>query len=63
MTAQSKLRYPSKAQIERAVAAAKACGLDVAGFEVTPVGTIRIVEARAMPTLPANDFERFADQL
>lgn len=63
MTAPARLRYPRKAEIERAVAAAKACGLDVAGFEVSPNGTIRIMEARAVPLPPANDFERFEDRL
>lgn len=63
MTVHAKLRYPRKAVIERTVAAAKACGLDVAGIEVSPDGTIKIVEARAVPTPPANDFDRYADQL
>lgn len=63
MTAQVKFRYPRKAEIERAVAAAKACGLDVAGFEVSPAGNIRIIEARAMPAIPTSDFDRFADML
>jgi hypothetical protein len=63
MNAPARLRYPRKAEIERAVAAAKACGLDVAGFEVCPDGTIRIMEARATPMTPANDFERYQDRL
>lgn len=58
-----KFRYPRKAEIERTVAAAKACGLDVAGVEVSPDGTIRIMEARAVSAPPANEFERFQDQL
>lgn len=62
MTAQEKPRYPRKAQIERMVEAARACGLDVCGFEVSPAGTIRIMEARAVSE-PANDFERFQDRL
>lgn len=63
MTAQPKPRYPRRAQIERMVAAAKACGLDVVGIEVSPTGAIRIMEARAVPNTPANDFERFEDRL
>ena len=63
MTAQAKPYYPRKSQIERAVAAAKACGLDVCGIEVSPNGVIRIIEARAVPNQPANDFERFEDRL
>lgn len=62
MTAQAKPRYPRKSQIERVVAAAKACGLDVCGIEVSPTGAIRIMEARAVSE-PANDFERFQDRL
>tara|TARA_B100000678_G_scaffold291122_1_gene306387 strand:+ start:16225 stop:16410 length:186 start_codon:yes stop_codon:yes gene_type:complete len=57
-----KPRYPRKAQIVNAVAAAKACGLDVCGIEVSPSGIIRIIEARAVSE-PANDFERFQDRL
>lgn len=63
MTAQAKPRYPRKGQIERVVAAAKACGLDVAGFDVSPDGTIRIMEARAVKPPPISDFDRFADRL
>lgn len=55
-------RYPRKAEIERAVQAAKACGIDVAGFEVGPNGVIRIMEARA-GQVAANDFDRWADKL
>lgn len=54
--------YPRKSQIERVVAAARACGLDVAGVEVSPSGVIRIMEARAVDT-PANDFDRYEDRL
>jgi hypothetical protein len=61
MNAHAKLRYPRKAEIERIVSAAKSCGLDVAGFEVSPDGTIRIMEARAVANV--NDFDRFADRL
>lgn len=61
MTVRVKLRYPRKAQIERTIRAAKACGLDVAGFEVSPDGTIRIMEARDVSS--ATDFDRFADRL
>lgn len=61
MTAPARIRYPRKAEIERAVAAAKACGLDVSGVEVCANGTIRIMEARAVTV--ANDFDRFEDRL
>jgi len=59
----ARLSYPSKAQITRVLQAAKAFGIDVAGFEVSPDGTIRIMEARAVKPAPANDFERFEARL
>ncbi len=62
MNAQVGMRYPRKAEIERAVQAAKACGIDVCGFEVSPNGVIRIIEARGVQA-PANDFDRWADKL
>lgn len=61
MTVHARFRYPRKAEIERIVSAAKSCGLDVAGFEVSPDGTIRIMEARAVADL--TDFDRFAERL
>jgi hypothetical protein len=54
--------YPRGAEIKRAVDAAKACGIDVAGFEVCPDGTIRIVEARTVP-VARNDFDRWESLL
>lgn len=62
MNAPAKIRYPRKDAIKRLVAAAKDCGLDVAGFEVSPDGSIRIMEARAV-NVPANDFDRLQDKL
>jgi len=41
--------YPGKVAIRHAVETARGLGLDVAGFEVSPDGTIRVMEARAMP--------------
>lgn len=41
--------YPGKVAIRHAIQAARDNGLDVAGVEVAPDGTIRILEARAMP--------------
>lgn len=62
MNAPSRLRYPRKVEIVRAIGAAKACGLDVAGVEVSPDGTIRIVEARAIPQ-PKDVFSEWEDKL
>lgn len=65
--ASKRRRDPSPQRIARMVEAGRLCGLDVAGFEVSADGAIRVLEARAMTTQPAvaatNDFDRFADQL
>lgn len=62
MNASSKLKgaraYPGKVAIRHAVEAARALGLDVAGFEVSPDGTIRVIEARAIPARPDNLFDK-----
>lgn len=54
--------YPRKVEIARAVEAAKASGIDVAGIEISPDGHIRLVEARAIPQ-PQNDFDRWEGRL
>lgn len=53
----AKPAYPGKVAIRHAIEAARAGGLDVAGVEVAPDGTIRILEARAMPTEPTSLFD------
>jgi hypothetical protein len=53
-----KAGYPGKVAIRHAVEAAKACGIDVAGLEVSPDGTIRIMEARAVPTKPESLYDK-----
>jgi hypothetical protein len=58
MNAHAKPSYPGKVAIRHAIQAAKANGLDVAGIEVAPDGTIRILEARAMPEKQPDLFER-----
>jgi hypothetical protein len=57
MSAVAKIKpaYPGKVAIRHAVEAARALGLDVGGFEVTPEGTIRVLEARALTKQPADD--------
>lgn len=50
--------YPRKVEITRMIAAAKAAGLDVAGIEVSPDGSIKLIEARAMPSKAMTEFER-----
>lgn len=58
-----KARYPHKAKIVAAVALARELGLDVAGYEVSADGAIRVFEARAEAKKPQTDFDRFEDQL
>jgi len=59
--------YPTKAAIDRAVAAmvaaAEKAGLDVGAIEVSPDGRIRIVDARAIAPTPSSEFERWEAQL
>jgi hypothetical protein len=66
MTAQTsrrdKARYPRKAKIIAAVEIARQLDLDVAGFEVSPDGSIRVFEARAQPQ-PTSLFDQLKDQL
>lgn len=50
--------YARKAEVKRFVSAAKECGLDVAGFEVFPDGSIRIIEARAAGLPVKDEFEQ-----
>jgi hypothetical protein len=51
--------YAGKVAIRHAIQAARENGLDVAGFEVTPGGTIRVIEARALTSASQDDvFER-----
>lgn len=67
MTAPARIRYPTKAAIDKAVAAmiaaAEKAGLDVGAIEVSPDGRIRIVEARAILPSPANEFDRWEAEL
>lgn len=48
--------YPRKADIARAVQAARACGLDVAAIKVSPEGAIRIVGPGPNPP-PESEFD------
>jgi len=47
--------YATQAKIKRAVKAAKACGIDVGGYDVRPDGTIRVFDIRTMPAPPPTD--------
>ncbi|RIA37509.1 hypothetical protein DFR49_3394 [Hephaestia caeni] len=54
--------YANKAKIRNLVETARELGLDVAGIEVSPDGSIRVVEARAIPR-PTSLFDQLEDQL
>jgi hypothetical protein len=49
--------YPRRATIERTIAAARAAGIKVGGFEVDPDGTIRILSEKA--SAPENAYDRW----
>lgn len=49
--------YAGKAAVKRAIEWARELQIDVAGFEMRPDGTIRVLDARAFPTQPADEFE------
>mgnify|MGYP000297679449 CR=1 FL=1 len=57
-----KARYPNITKVRTFVKLARELGIDVAGFEVSPDGAIRIVEARASPDV-MTDFDRYKDEL
>ena len=62
----TKPHYANKAKIKAMVEIARELGFDVAGFEVSPDGSIRVLEARAAPAAPAeqvSDFDRFESEL
>jgi hypothetical protein len=57
-----KPRYANVTKVRGFVKLARELGIDVAGFEVSPDGTIRIVEARAKPDV-MTDYDRYKDEL
>lgn len=57
-----KARYPNVTKVRAFVKLARELGIDVAGFEVSPDGAIRIVEARGAPDA-MTDFDRYKDEL
>lgn len=60
MTSHNRIRYPTKAAIKRAVDSARELGIDVAGFEVSPDGKIRVLPQQATAE---SDFDRWKDLL
>ena len=60
MTARKKEdHYPGAVAIKRAVAAAKAAGLNVGGLEICPDGVIRILDKADTPAQPADEWEQW----
>jgi len=58
-----KRTYATKPKIRAAVEIARELGLDVAGFEISPEGAIRVFEARAETSTPQNEFDRYEHEL
>ncbi len=63
MGAHARFKYPGKVAIRRAVEAARANGIDVGSVEVAPDGSIRIIDVRAIPKQPVDEFERWEGRL
>ena len=51
--------YPRRAEINRAVTAARDVGIAVNGVEVAPDGTIRITSGRPEADRNSNEFDRW----
>lgn len=49
--------YAGKVALKRAIEWAREFEIEVAGFEMRPDGTIRVLDARAFPAQPADEFE------
>jgi hypothetical protein len=49
--------YPGKMAIRRAVEIARDLNIDVAGFEITAEGTIKIIDRSMVPNPPKDEFE------
>lgn len=57
-----KARYPNVTKVRGFVKLARELGIDVAGFEVSADGAIRIIESRATLEV-TTDFDRYKDEL
>lgn len=55
--------YPRKAEIARAIDAARAAGLRVGGIEVGPQGTIRILPEIPPQTQASNPYDQWQASL
>lgn len=57
MGVETKIKYPGKVVVRNAIEWAREMEIDVAGFEMRPDGTVRVLDARAFPAQPADEFE------
>lgn len=55
-------RYPGAAAIKRTVVAARAAGVDVAGFRASPDGSIEVYDARLAQQAPPTLFDEMEKQ-
>ncbi len=53
----TKPTYAGKVQIRRAVEAVRSLGMNVAGIEIKPDGTIKIIDKTAIELSPKDEFE------
>jgi hypothetical protein len=63
VNAHATIRYPGKVAIRHAVEAARSTGIDVGGIEVHANGSIRIIDLRAVPRQPVDEFEKWESRL
>lgn len=63
MTAHTRLRPVCSKRIKAALDVAREAGIDVAGYEVSPDGTIRVLTAAAFPAAPRDEWEAWAQSL
>ena len=57
--ATSRTRYATRAKVRQYIELARDMGMDVAAFEVTAEGAIKVMEARAEPTPSMSDYDRY----
>lgn len=63
MTVHARLKYPGKVALRRAIDAAEAAGIDVGAIEVSPDGSFRLIDVRAVPQAPVDEFARWEGKL
>lgn len=51
--------YPRAAEITRVLQAVRASGMDVAGVEISPLGAIKVLDARLVRVEPGTEFDKW----